>query len=123
MNIESEKDPIISNHAGTTLRKNHIRQLLRSLKIITTPASSISIVKEIAINPVQKSIIIKAPNDGGISENKIRNHSEENCEYTGKVEFDLFMDSPDDLIRLMEKRKISYRLPWMRSRSKVRTDP
>jgi Fe-S-cluster containining protein len=46
-----------------------------------------------------------------------RLHSEESCENTGEVEFDEFMDRPEDLIRLMKKRKISYRLPWMKSGS------
>jgi len=42
-----------------------------------------------------------------------RLHSEENCEYTGEVEFDAFLESPGDLIRLMRKRKIHDRLPGL----------
>jgi Fe-S-cluster containining protein len=42
-----------------------------------------------------------------------RMHEAENCEYTGELDFQVFMERPEDLIRLMEKRKISYRLPWL----------
>lgn len=43
-----------------------------------------------------------------------RMHDAENCEYTGELDFQVFMDSPDDLVRLMARRKISYRLPWLK---------
>ncbi len=42
-----------------------------------------------------------------------RMHEAENCEYTGELDFQEFMERPEDVIRLMKKRKISYRLPWL----------
>ena len=43
-----------------------------------------------------------------------RLHSEENCEYTGKVDFQEFMRKPEDLVRHMKRRGISFHLPWMK---------
>jgi len=42
-----------------------------------------------------------------------RLHDPENCEYTGELDFQEYLETPEDLMRLMEKRKVSYRLPWL----------
>jgi len=47
-----------------------------------------------------------------------RLHDEGNCEYTGELDFQVFMESPEDLVRLMTRRKIFYRLPWMPARKR-----
>ena len=47
-----------------------------------------------------------------------RLHSEENCEYTGKVDFQEFMKKPGDLLKHMRRRGISFRLPWMEDKDK-----
>jgi len=53
-----------------------------------------------------------------------RMHDPGNCEFTGEVDFQDYMESPRDLIRLMEKRGISYRLPWLgRGSRPERTGP
>ncbi len=42
-----------------------------------------------------------------------RLHSEKDCEFTGDVEFQEIMRLPEDLIKHMKRRGISFRVPWM----------
>jgi Fe-S-cluster containining protein len=52
-----------------------------------------------------------------------RIHSAENCEYSGEVDFQEFLERPQDLIRLMKKRKIFFRLPWLQAGEEKRATP
>lgn len=49
-----------------------------------------------------------------------RMHDPRNCEHTGELDFQEYMESPEDLIRLMKKRGISYRLPWLAHGSRAK---
>ena len=44
--------------------------------------------------------------------NVCRLHSIEECEYQGEVNYDLYMDSPEDLKRYMKKRGLTLRMAW-----------
>jgi len=41
-----------------------------------------------------------------------RQHSEDECEYQGEVDYELYMRSPADLKRYMKKRGLSLRMAW-----------
>jgi len=41
-----------------------------------------------------------------------REHSEKNCEFTGEVDYQLYMRTPDDLKAYMKKRSLKLRMAW-----------
>lgn len=45
-----------------------------------------------------------------------RMHDPRNCEFTGELDFQEYLEKPEDLVRLMGRRGISYRLPWLAAR-------
>jgi hypothetical protein len=45
--------------------------------------------------------------------NVCRLHSEHECEYTGKVGFDEFMLTPEDLVKHLKRRGVPIRVPWL----------
>ncbi len=50
--------------------------------------------------------------------NVCRIHPEENCEYTGDLDFEEFMQKPEDLRSHMERRGLRYRMPWNGNKAK-----
>jgi hypothetical protein len=71
MNEKSQEDPINISIIENIFRTENITHLLQTLKITTSAGSNINIIKEIANNPVNKSILIRIPTYGCIGENKI----------------------------------------------------
>jgi len=71
MNEKSQENPININIIENIFRTENITHLLQTLKITTSASSNINIIKEIANNLVNKSILFKVPNDGCVGENQI----------------------------------------------------
>ncbi len=71
MNEKSQEDPININIIENIFRTENITHLLQTLKITTSAGSNINIIKEIANNPVNKSILFEVPNDGCVGEKQV----------------------------------------------------
>lgn len=52
-----------------------------------------------------------------------RMHADDSCEYSGEVDFDLHLRTPEDLRRYMEKRGLRYRMAWMEPEDPSQSTP